>query len=206
MGLVSTALTIALVVAAFGAASAYLNGLRLDQRRDRIERTSRQLGELYGPLLALMSVTATSSDLLFAWFGPDVLLRPNGQVGWQPTNLSKEHAAIWRLWVVEVFMPANRRMVEVITTKADLLEESEMPTVLLTVCAHVASFEPLLKRWEANDFRDHVALIGFPPEALVEITSTFGIIKARQARLLGGERGRLARFISRKGDASTTDD
>jgi len=50
-------LLVPLFVAVLAAVAAYLYNLRLAQRKDRLERTDRQLKELYGPLFALVSVS-----------------------------------------------------------------------------------------------------------------------------------------------------
>ena len=47
----STLLTVFL--AFIGYLITYLNNLRLSQRKERLERVNRQLGELYGPLFSL---------------------------------------------------------------------------------------------------------------------------------------------------------
>ena len=46
-------LLVTVVVATAGYVAAYLNSLRLAQRKERLERLDRQLRELYGPLYAL---------------------------------------------------------------------------------------------------------------------------------------------------------
>ena len=48
---VTTAVTI--LLAFTGYLATYFNNLRLAQRNQRLERVSRQLGELYGPLYGL---------------------------------------------------------------------------------------------------------------------------------------------------------
>jgi hypothetical protein len=52
----------------------------------------------------------------------------------------KEHES-WRLWVTTVFAVENRRLYNILLTKADLLLDDEMPSVLLDFYAHVLRYE-----------------------------------------------------------------
>jgi hypothetical protein len=93
------------------------NNLRLSERKDRLERINRQLGELYGPLFA----TASASNA--AWLTFRSQYRPTGAywggTGPKPTP---EEAAAWRLWITTVFMPLNRQM----ATRSSLVPTSLM--------------------------------------------------------------------------------
>jgi len=170
-----------LFVAFAGFVAAYLNNLRLTQRKDRLDRVSRQLSEFYGPLLALES-TETSTWGLFR-----ERYRPFGAF-WDPRDPpTEDEARVWRLWMTEVFMPLNRKMVEVIRSRADLLDDVRIPQCLLDVCSHVASYEVVLKQWEAGDFREHTALANFPTQELHPyLSKSFDRLKAEQQRLLAG--------------------
>ena len=82
-------------------------------------------------------------------------------------------------------MPLNVRMVEVIVQKADLLDDPDMPACLLELCAHVAAYRALLKRWEEGDYSENVSILPFPQAALAEYTSTrFARLKHEQQDLL----------------------
>src|SRR3954469_10283586 len=71
----TTATLLVTVAVAFGGYFAtYLWNLRIAQRKDRLERVNRQLSELYGPLLALVTagtrafqVWRTSEFRLQSW-------------------------------------------------------------------------------------------------------------------------------------------
>jgi hypothetical protein len=171
------------IVAAFaGFVAAYVNNLRLARRKDRLDRVSRQLSEFYGPLLSLVSTGNATWSVFRRTYRP-------GRSFWgtepPPTD---EEAATWRLWMREVFMPLNRRIAEVIHSKADLLEEEEMPQCLLDVCAHVASYEPVLKRWDDGDVEQHTALNLFPRRDLTAYAEqSFHRLKTEQSRLLARE-------------------
>jgi hypothetical protein len=47
----------------------------------------------------------------------------------------------WIAWMRTVFMPANRTIHELIVTKTHLLDDDEMPAVLLAFLAHVSGYE-----------------------------------------------------------------
>jgi hypothetical protein len=54
-------------------------------------------------------------------------------------------------------MPGNRRIHELILSKADPLVENDMPQVLLVFCGHVLAYEVVLTRWEEGDFSEHTS-------------------------------------------------
>ena len=49
----ATAIVVSVLVALIGYVVKYFNDLRLAQRKDRLDRVSHQLSDLYGPLFAL---------------------------------------------------------------------------------------------------------------------------------------------------------
>lgn len=178
-----TAATISVTVllAFTGYFASYLYNLRLAQRKDRLERVDRQLSDLYGPLLALVKSGMASWDAFRS------LYRPDGGSFWgtQPPPTAEE-AAAWRLWMTEVFMPVNARIVDVVTNNAELLIEPDVPQCLLDACAHVAAYQAVLKQWENGDYSRHTSVINFPREQLLAYASaSFVRLKAEQLLLLG---------------------
>ena len=169
------------LVAFAGFLAAYLNNLRLTQRKDRLDRVSRQLSDLYGPLLALESTQGSTWALFRSRYRPT---RPY----WDPESPpTEEEALAWRTWMTEVFMPLNRKMVDVIRARADLLDDDHMPTCLLDICSHTASYEVVLNRWEAGDYTENTALADFPRDELHPyLSGSFDRLKAEQQRLLTG--------------------
>jgi hypothetical protein len=88
-------------------------------------------------------------------------------------------------WLSTVFMPLNRQMRDVIVTHADLLEEGDVDPCLLDLCAHVAAYEAILKRWESHDYAEHAAPLVFPRHELSEYASdSFRRLKSRQKAFL----------------------
>src|SRR5262245_1362761 len=139
-------LLVTIVLAFAGYVAAYLNGVKLAQRKEHLDRIERQLRELYGPLFALVSASGE------AWRGFRQIYRPRAESYWRSTpGPTEKEAAAWRLWMVEVFMPLNLRMAQLVTEHADLIEESEMPPCLLTLCAHVEGYRAIVSAWKGGD-------------------------------------------------------
>ena len=185
-----TTLVIAIPVflAFAGYIAAYVNGTRLDAKRAtldrenrqltaRLDRVNRQLSEMYGPLLA------TSRAGTAAWSAFFDMYIPLGQ--YSLDTATPEQLEIFRLWMQTVQMPLNDRLVEVITTKSDLLEEEDVPAILLEVCAHVYSYKGVMARWEVEDFSRHFTELNFPTALDDYASKNYRALKREQLRLIG---------------------
>jgi hypothetical protein len=176
---------VGVVAAVIGYFVTYRTNLRLAQRNDRLERINSQLSEFYGPLLAL----TRSSDQ--SWQAFRKRYRPGGGSFWKsdpPPTM--EDAAAWRLWMTTVFMPVHQRMMELVLNRAHLIEEPDMPSCLLTLCAHVNGYQAILKEWETGDIsierEDNISIVNFPGQELAGYAAAaFSRLKAEQAELLG---------------------
>ena len=176
------AIGIPAVVAIVGFFATYRNNLRLTARNDRLTRLNRQLQELYGPLLVLVHAGDRSWDVFRGQY------RPTGGFWGSEPPPSEDEARAWRLWISTVFMPLNRQMRDVIVTHADLLEEDDIDPCLLDLCAHVAAYEAILKRWESDDYAEHAAPLAFPRDELSAYASkSFRRLKSQQKALLQGQ-------------------
>jgi hypothetical protein len=83
-------------------------------------------------------------------------------------------------------MPSNRQLVELIRTKSELIIESDIPLCLKDLCAHVAGYEIVLKRWEQQEFSELVSIVEYPTAALLQYTAeSFELLKREQAEMLG---------------------
>jgi hypothetical protein len=158
---------------------AFQHNLRLAERRDQLDRVTSQLRDFYGPLFAMASAGASSWSVFRSIYRFEVDSYWN-----DPPPPTAEEAVAWRLWMTEVFMPLNRQMQQIVVARADLLEESEMPGCLLDLCAHVAAYEPILKRWERSDFSDHFPPLPFPPTLFPYLSTSFSRLKGKQRILL----------------------
>lgn len=176
------ALVVTIALAFIGYVAAYLNGLRLAQRGERLTRINRQLSDFYGPLFAL---TEANSRAFAAFAQRNV--RPDGRSPFDHEDPpTEEELAEWRLWVTTVFLPNIRTMRDLVVTHADLLRESGMPPILLKLCAHVSGYEITAARWAQGRFEQHLSVVPFPSQELSDYAREgFGALKAAQAQLLG---------------------
>ena len=168
------------LLAFFSYLGTYLNNLRLTQRKDRLDRVNRQLGEFYGPMFALSHVSVIARQKFLQkyaagrkrFFAKDV-------------KHSEDELQAWRHWMQTVFMPINTSIYELILSKSDLLIEPYMPSCLIQLCAHVASYKVVLEKWGHDDFTAHAALISYPKEFHEYARESFKVLKSEQAKLLG---------------------
>ncbi|MDF5758096.1 hypothetical protein [Spongiactinospora sp. TRM90649] len=173
-------LGVTVLLAVAGLIVTYVTNLRLARRKDRLDRVSRQLAEFYGPLFALME----ASDRLWGEMWPRQSFAPGTP---RPTP---SQMATWRRWMTHVYMPLNRRMAEIVITRADLLVEDHLPKCLEDLCAHVIGYEAVLAHWQEDgfdsaDWKDHISLIDFPRNGLWPyVQHSFTTLKREQARLL----------------------
>ncbi|MEU2758647.1 MULTISPECIES: hypothetical protein [unclassified Streptomyces] len=179
------ALVVTITLAFVGYVAAYLNGLRLAQRGERLARINRQLSDFYGPLFA---ITEANSRAFGAFAERNV--RPDGRSPFDHEDPpTEEELAEWRLWVTSVFLPNIRTMRDLVVTHADLLREPAMPPILLTLCAHVSGYEITAARWAQGQFDQHQSVVPFPSQDLADYAREgFTALKAEQSRLLGRRR------------------
>jgi hypothetical protein len=180
-----TAATILVTIAV--AVAGYANTLRLQRRKDRLDRLNRQLKDLYGPLLA---ATSASERI---W---QVFRQKNQTSGgfWEGSSSERpQDTTDWQIWMISVFMPLNERMVEAITLGTDLIDEPKMPSCFLDLCAHVGAYRPVLAKWKNGDFTERASVIPFPEEVHEHVKESFQRLKTEQATLLGSQRRRWRR-------------
>jgi hypothetical protein len=172
--------TVTILLALSGYLVTYLNNLRLSQRSERLERISRQLSELYGPLYGLIHAETT----IFKVFRS--IVRPNTHFFSEDDPPTEADLEAWRLWMSTVFAPINNRMYELVLSKSDLLLETEVPQCFRDLSAHVVGYQLVMKKWENGDYSQHLSFILFPQEDLLTyVTDSFNALKQEQARLLG---------------------
>jgi hypothetical protein len=176
--LLSTAVVVVLAFAGYWAK--YRNDLQIARRKDQLDRVNRQLNELYGPLYAHLRGSTVVWDAFFHTYSP------SQKAFFSDIEPSKEQKAQFRLWITNVFMPMNNAMVEACTKHADLLVDDEMPKCLLDLAAHVAAYQAVLKRWDAQDFSVHTSPLNFPQAALeAYVIPTCKRLKLRELAFLG---------------------
>lgn len=177
------ALTGAIAAAILGAFAKYWWDLRIARRKDKLERVSAQLKQLYGPLYV------TDLAAREVWLAFWRKLGRNPQVD-EEVPFTEDEDREWRIWVTEVFTPLNERIERTIVENADLLENDGIPPGLLTMCAHIACYKAIRKKWADNIFTENAAPIDYPWQAFREhVVPTFEALKAEQARLLAHKPG-----------------
>ena len=197
-----TALTLFVTVCL--ALTGYFYTLFLARRKDRLDRINCQLSDLYGPLYAL----SKTGD--HVWLSFRSRHRPYLGSFWADSLVSDTDAEAFRLWIRSVFMPLNRQMVDLVVNRADLLEGTKIPECLLELCAHVSSYEALLKyyspsdshpysttplpplaprQWEKGDFTAYEPIVNFPGHDLLKYAEQeFCRLKQEQDSLLRTQR------------------
>jgi len=161
----------------------YVYDIRLSARRARLERTNEQLRHFYGPMYARLIL---AGDLFYSFKEA----HSPGSGFWQ--NLgdapSPEQAGPWRHWIENVFSPINDSILQLVTDRADLIEEIEMPQCFLLLNQHVAGYRVLIERWRNGDFRRHLPEVMFPAEELHTYAAThLSRLKKQQAGLLNSD-------------------
>lgn len=175
-------LAVTIGLAFVGYIAAYLNGLRLAQRQERLARVNLQLSDFYGPLLALAEANGRAFDKFV-----ELHARPGGVSPFaDETPPTEEELAEWRLWVTTVFLPNIRAMRDLVIQHAHLLREPEMPPFLLRLCAHVSGYEITVARWAAGNYDQHLSVAPYPHEQISTYAQQgFTELKKEQTRLLG---------------------
>ncbi len=171
---------VTILVALAGYLITYWNNILLSRRSEQLNRINKQLNEFYGPLYSLVHSNSKAWVTFRTKYRQGISYFSNDPL---PTE---EDIQAWRLWMTTVFMPINLRIYELIVSKADLLIESDMPDCLRELCAHVAAYQTVLKKWENDDFSENTSLINYPGRALLDYSRrSFKELKERQANLLG---------------------
>jgi hypothetical protein len=158
----------------------YLNDLAIARRRDRLDRVNAQLRLLYGPLFSLTKATAS------VWISFRSKYKPGEPYFSQSRKPTEPELQAWRLWMSNVFMPLNRRMMDAIVSNADLLE-GEMPPEFQELVAHVAAYEVVLARWQVNDFSEYVSTNNFPEGLAERVKRDYEQLRSTQRALLANK-------------------
>ena len=83
----------------------------------------------------------------------------------------------------QVFIPLDEQMKQIVLTKADLLNESEMKPCLLRLVAHVEAYRILIEKWEAGDLRA-LQVDQLPTDLKQYAEEGFAKLKGEQQELL----------------------
>jgi hypothetical protein len=169
----------AAVVALMSVFLTYGTTKRLSRHSDRIAFVGRQLSEFYGPLLALSKAGLTAWVEFRKRYGDDRSSLFPSQV-----SPSEQDVRAWKYWLKHVFMPINRKMLEIILAKMDLVE-GEIPECFIDFCSHVTALEVALAQWEDGDYTSLSLVVEHPGAPFDDyIKAEYEKLKVRQRRLL----------------------
>ena len=172
-------LTAGVAAAVIGSAFAVVLNRRRDRLKAQLDFVNNQLRYFYGPLLALTE----ASERAWKVFSRQHITR-GAQHFWDPEHPpTREARAAWLDWVRKKF-PTDKRMVKIISKRADLLIQPGMPQCLTDLCAYVRSAESFLDSWdvESDNFPE---LLDYPARALRDyLEDSFSVLKLGQVRLL----------------------
>jgi hypothetical protein len=166
--------TAAVLVAIITYALTSASSRDLSMWEKQLERSNSQLKDFYGPLLAL----SQASDEF-----------------WKDLSAKHEHSRekmtheqagdLWIQWITEVFQPTNKKMCDIVTEHADLVNEDYMPECLMRLCAHTSGYDVLIKRWNSGDKTEMYADQGWPDGLFDYLHDSFKRVKEEQQHLLG---------------------
>jgi hypothetical protein len=145
--------TAAVLTAVLAAVLSYAYNRRLQRRQARLDRLNAQLEQLYGPLYA----TLEASRMAYRKFLDNV--RPGSASLFEGKPPTKKQLRLFRQWVETVSHPRAVQAFELITGRAHLLIESEMPDCLLQFLAHKSGYDVLTRRWQERDFSEHLSVV-----------------------------------------------
>ena len=180
------AVIVALITAAVTVLGWLVTNLLSQQREERKARleanvafVERQLEELYGPLVALMyEGRQVFAELL------QTLGRNHVFTGEHP--LPKDEQRTWLYWAEKSFLPRNRLIRDLLTSKPHLVEGKDFPDSYITFFQHESSWAIHHARWldDQVPYRWH-ASVDWPTDFEHDVIETFKTLKTRHADLLG---------------------
>ena len=93
---------------------------------------------------------------------------------------SKDDISEWRLWVENVFVPQNEELAQIISEKAHLIIEEEMPACLKLFYLHHAGYKVVVEKWAMGDFSESTSLIPYPIEIVTYAKESYSKLKKKQ--------------------------
>ena len=158
----------------------YVNNLRLTRRKERLEIVNAQLNELYGPLYVITQASGISFRALQA-----KAISQGKKFVNEDAPLSKDDISEWRIWVEKVFIPSNEKLEKVITEKAHLVLEKDIPDCLMYFIAHSAGYKVVAEKWRLDDFSEALSIIPYPVDVVEYSKNSFQDLKRLQLKMIG---------------------
>jgi hypothetical protein len=173
-------LIVTVLLALLGWFLTYLNNLRLARRADKLKYITTQIDELYGPLY----VITQTGQILFQALRAKGLRKGQKNVAEDAPRSAKDISE-WRIWIEQVFQPLNEQLETILTSKAHLVIEEEMPHCLKRFLAHSAGYKAVIRKWELNDFSESSSVIDYPDELVEYAEKSYQTLTTQQRRLIG---------------------
>jgi hypothetical protein len=173
---------VAAAVAATGWFASHFLSLRVEDRKLKqaaaLKHIERQLEELYGPLAFLILEGRQTLHELLASLG-------RKHVFTEDRPLLDDELKTWMFWVENDFLPRNRKMKALISTKTYLVDGPAIPNSFLTFLDHHNSWQINHKRWQ----KEHIpyswhSTINYPETFEEDVLNSFKSLKARHHQLL----------------------
>jgi len=176
-------LVVTIFIALSGYLFTYFHKLSLKKREDRLRLIEKQINEFYGPLYMTIRATEIMFVALYAKRKASGMNFLDGDAPKSEKNISE-----WRIWVEDIFMPLNERVLDLIIEKAYLIREKDVPICLLNFVAHVAGYRAIIKKWKKGDFSEAVSPFPYPKDLKEYAEKSYLELKEEQLRLIGKRR------------------
>jgi len=169
-----------ILLAFIGYIVSYLNNLRINKRKDRLDYVNKQLNEFYGPLY----VITQSSEITYEALREVTAKRGNRYIN-QEAPKKKGDLSQWEIWLKEVFIPTYDILDKLIIEKSYLIEERDIPDCLNNIIAHNAGYKVLIKNWEKGNFEDRKSIVKYADDLAKYAKEKYLKLKQKQTKLIG---------------------
>ena len=125
-------------------------------QEQRLVRVNAQLSDFYGPLFSLAD---TGNRLYVKFCHGEGRSYENGYFEFDKDGTElrtaeqedPEKLCNWMRVMEQVFLPLNQEIEHLVIHHSSLVEDGEVPEVLIEVAAHVAEFRSVMKKWQNYD-------------------------------------------------------
>ncbi len=160
-----------------GAILTYLRSIWLTTRKEQLELIHKQLDEFFGPLyIATLSSKVAMNESIKS---------NNGAVFKNENHPTKEEIENWKNWMINVLMPINQTIENLILTKAHVIYKKNIPRELIDFLAHISAYKVIIANWESNGSNIYLANERFPKYILDYAESEFNKLKEKQLQIIG---------------------
>ena len=180
------AITVAVITACVTAlgwvVTNYLSQRREEQKvkaEATLRYVERQLEELYGPLVALMYEGRQVFQELLRSLGRDYVFL-------EGVALPQDELKTWLFWADNSFLPRNRQIRDLLTSKPHLVEGSDFSESYVLFFLHESSWRVRHERWVKEKVAyDWHSSVNWPLQFERDVIDTFKALKAKHSELLG---------------------